>query len=490
MNINVGRLQIIIVLACLFTLIIRFSSLHTAEAQSGCEASTPLKTNPPNPQFHAWPPNTTVSVKIYEKSNGQTTSDAEFDAISASIRGWNGISVTGCSGININQPTRTNTVWPGDTEAPATNEILIVRTTDRPGQWQEVANATGMYGGWLYLNSDYNHTRIPKGQGPLYRVDNLVRHESGHSFGLTDGSTSAPPSVMATNSFDSSNTLQITACDIDGHRRVYCPPTPTPTPTPTPEPCYYEQPEQPSDPSGYGELMCEVCQDGYDNDCASGTDYEDYKCLQCTSPIVIDMLGDGFDLTSAQEGVDFDIAGVGRPIRVSWTQGDDAWLALDRNRNNMIDSGKELFGAVTFQAASTQRNGFLALAEYDRPTNGGDGDGVIDSRDAIFSSLRLWQDANHNGISEQSELRTLPSMGVAQLDLDYHESRRVDARGNRFRYRAKVRDAQGADLGRWAWDVFLAHASPNNRTGLAPEVSILFAPKLAVFRFAKPRCGG
>ncbi len=160
-------------------------------------------------------------------------------------------------------------------------------------------------------------------------------------------------------------------------------------------------------------------------------------------------------MTDAAGGVIFDILKDGVPLQMAWTAGGstNSFLVLDRNGNGTIDNGEELFGNITPQPTVSEPNGFLALAEYDKLTNGGNRNARIDRHDAIFAQLRLWQDSNHNGRSEFPELRPLAEL-LRSIDLDYKESRRTDQYGNRFRYRSRVYDVNGQHAGRWAWDVF------------------------------------
>lgn len=188
--------------------------------------------------------------------------------------------------------------------------------------------------------------------------------------------------------------------------------------------------------------------------------YVDCDCLTDT-PIVVDVDGNGFNLTNATGGVAFDMNVDGVSNQIGWTAGgsDDAWLSLDRNGNGYIDNGGELFGNFTPQTASPQPNGFLALAEFDKQINGGNVDGVISNDDTVFARLKLWQDVNHNGICEWTEMHSLPELGLKSIGLDYKESNKTDEHGNLFRYRGKVLDVHNAKMNRWAWDVVLVGSS-------------------------------
>ncbi|MFA6539941.1 MAG: hypothetical protein WCV63_11225, partial [Negativicutes bacterium] len=128
-------------------------------------------------------------------------------------------------------------------------------------------------------------------------------------------------------------------------------------------------------------------------------------------PIALDLDGDGVEFI--KNGAYFDYDNNKFAEKATWIGKDDGWLALDKNGDGKIGDGSELFGeAMRKKDGTLAKDGFDALAEYDDNK-----DGKIDSSDAIYSQLRVWQDANGNGVTDAGELKSLTELGIKQLNL-------------------------------------------------------------------------
>ena len=125
-----------------------------------------------------------------------------------------------------------------------------------------------------------------------------------------------------------------------------------------------------------------------------------------SSPLVIDLNHDGIHLTDANHGVYFDINGDGVADKTGWVDQHDGLLALDKNHNGQIDGQSELFGG-------NELDGYKVLAAYDD-----NHDGTIDSKDAVWKDLVVWQDANHDGITQNGELISVDKLDFASISLD------------------------------------------------------------------------
>ncbi len=148
---------------------------------------------------------------------------------------------------------------------------------------------------------------------------------------------------------------------------------------------------------GYGKLTA-------DNFTTSGID-----------PIILDLDHNGIALTTLEHGVSFDINADGHQDKIAWTAGTDGILAYDVDGNGKIDNGSEIFSPHF--AGGTYVDGLAALATLDS-----NHDGKIDANDEAFAKLTIWQDLNHNGISDAGELSSLSDHQIASLSLDAHAS--------------------------------------------------------------------
>jgi hypothetical protein len=169
------------------------------------------------------------------------------------------------------------------------------------------------------------------------------------------------------------------------------------------------------------------------------------------SPLVLDLDGDGLSISSVKEGVSFDLLDRGKTVRSAWPNPGDALLVYDRNGNGQIESGAELFGNTTAE------NGFLALAELELES--GNGDGIVDARDASYEVLKVWRDDNRNALSEPGELFSLAELGITSIQVQYTELSQRDSEGNRldqWAHFTRVRDGvcESLDIADvWACDI-------------------------------------
>jgi len=141
-----------------------------------------------------------------------------------------------------------------------------------------------------------------------------------------------------------------------------------------------------------------------------------------TDPLVLDLDGDGLDLTRRERGdVHFDLGGEGFARHTAWVGASDALLVRDINGNGRIDDISELFGNATI-------SGFTELAALDS-----NADGVIDAGDAGFDTLQIWRDLDQNGESDAGELQTLTEAGIASISLSTGDPDVTDVNGNTIR---------------------------------------------------------
>lgn len=157
----------------------------------------------------------------------------------------------------------------------------------------------------------------------------------------------------------------------------------------------------------------------------------------CTSPLILDLDGNGVLTTSLNYSVRFDINGDGEEDSIGWTAwySEEAFLWIDLNRNRFVDNGTELFGNnMLLPDGGFSSNGFEALAVFDAATFGGNEDGIVSALDLVWQDLLLWRDANHNGISEPREIQNLERHGILSIDLSYVERDEIDGNMNLHKF--------------------------------------------------------
>jgi hypothetical protein len=283
-----------------------------------------------------------------------------------------GSTATPTATINMTYGSITDSTSSGDDDSIATSTTITVTrgVTD-------FTHATTS-GGFISTISIQINSMVTASAA----IQEVVAHELGHTLNLYD--CNYPGCPVNSSVMESSQTLipgttinstigqpGPTICDYSclscaNNVNYFCPPPPPPPGCQCPGGC---------PPCTLVITRGEAIKPDSGGDCCVGN-----------TPVLLDISGKGYDLTSAAGGVSFDMSGTNHPIQTAWTaQGANNVFLVLPGADGLVHNGRELFGNYTPQPPSKNPNGFAALAVYDDPKNGGNGNGMIDPGDAIYS---------------------------------------------------------------------------------------------------------
>ncbi|WP_310439830.1 Ig-like domain-containing protein [Sulfuricurvum sp.] len=131
---------------------------------------------------------------------------------------------------------------------------------------------------------------------------------------------------------------------------------------------------------------------------------------QTFRPVALDLSGNGMidTLSKAASGVSFDVDDSGYLKQTGWVGSGDAFLTLDRDYNGETNSGQEMFSNST---VALGRRGLAGMGWVDANY-----DGKITAADPVWNELRVWQDANSDGVEAEAESLTLDELGITELN--------------------------------------------------------------------------
>jgi hypothetical protein len=200
--------------------------------------------------------------------------------------------------------------------------------------------------------------------------------------------------------------------------------------------------------------------------------------MQKVDPIALDLNGDGITFGSATDGyAQFDLDNNGFKERAAWLNNADGFLVRDINGNGLIDDGSELFGDQTaLKNGKTATDGFEALKDLDDNK-----DGILDKLDKTFQAIKIWQDKDRDGITDEGELSSLADLGITSFSVNGKATNTKDHNGNTLNKEGSYTKADGTrgKMGEYALTRDTVHSEAADAADGEYSEAIKAAPDLA-----------
>lgn len=149
-------------------------------------------------------------------------------------------------------------------------------------------------------------------------------------------------------------------------------------------------------------------------------------------PVIIDLNGDGVGIVSKGEGVYFDVDADGYNEKTAWVAPDDGFLVVDLDTNGEISSAggdgditdiREIAFSEWMDGEVTDLQALVeATDENGQKIFDTNGDEVLSSADSVWGSMKVWSDADQDGLVDSGELMHLSEHGITSIGLSHEGS--------------------------------------------------------------------
>ncbi len=165
---------------------------------------------------------------------------------------------------------------------------------------------------------------------------------------------------------------------------------------------------------------------------AMGLPDASHPSLDIAQPLILDLDGDGVETNFGQR-IHFDWDSDGFFERGSWVGPDDGFLVVDLNEDGtrgsgdgQIDQARELAFALWGNEGDTDLQALRRVFDSNN-------DGALNSQDEVWSELRIFQDLDQDGETDDNELRTLEDWGITEITLSYDDGTEFNDESNDFK---------------------------------------------------------
>lgn len=132
--------------------------------------------------------------------------------------------------------------------------------------------------------------------------------------------------------------------------------------------------------------------------------------LTQTFPVVLDLNGEGINVTTVDQGVMYDMNHDGIKDASAWIGEGNGLLIYDVNQDNTVTNASEFILTDHAPGAKTDLEALRIGFDSNQ-------DNLFDQNDSAWNLFGVWQDANKDAVVDNGEYHTLAQLGIVSIHL-------------------------------------------------------------------------